>query len=398
VAGAEGFDQQNLAQMLQDLGSLLATPANEPINWTGAVQVAQRALNKSDTQPLTPADSARAESAMATAQLWLSEATTLPAHSAGVDVWTASDWVEGTIDEWRELVNPIAARAGETLGEILPRIAEIAGDDPEGDREKVSQSFAPFASMMKPLSAAMFGMQVGNGLASVASEVLCSSDIGVPLTQGHTPALVLPAIDKFGSQLDDAGADALIFIALREAAHQRLFAAAPWLASQFKTSIVEYSRTIGIDMDRLREIVQSVELGPGGDMQSMQEMLGSGLMNEMAPKKDTPALNRLETMLALIEGWVEQVVTQATSERLPSAPALSETVRRRRAAGGPAEKTFMTLMGLQLKAARLRQANQYWSLVFEKGGAAQRDSRWVHPDLLPNTEDLGDPNNYIQSQ
>ena len=151
-------------------------------------------------------------------------------------------------------------------------------------------------------------------------------------------------------------------------------------------------------MDRLREIVQSVELGPGGDMQSMQEMLGSGLMNEMAPKKDTPALNRLETMLALIEGWVEQVVTQATSERLPSAPALSETVRRRRAAGGPAEKTFMTLMGLQLKAARLRQANQYWSLVFEKGGAAQRDSRWVHPDLLPNTEDLGDPNNYIQSQ
>lgn len=384
--------------MLQDLGSLLATPANEPINWTGAAQVAQRALAKSAATPITAHDLARAESAMTTAQLWLSEATTLPAHSAGVDVWTASDWVEGTLDEWRELVNPIAARAGETLGEILPRIAEIAGDDPDGDREKVSQTFAPFASMMKPLSAAMFGMQVGNGLASVASEVLCSSDIGVPLTQGHTPALVLPAIDKFGSELSGAGADALIFISLREAAHQRLFAAAPWLRSQFQTSIVEYARTIGIDMDKLRDIVQSVEMSSPSDLGGMQEILGGGLMNEMAPKQETPALNRLETMLALIEGWVEQVVTQATQQRLPSAAALGETVRRRRAVGGPAEKTFMTLMGLQLKPARLRQANQYWSLVFEKSGAAERDSRWAHPDLLPNTEDLADPDSYIQSQ
>jgi putative hydrolase len=398
VAGAEGFNPQNLAQMLQDLGSLLATPANEPINWTGAVQVAQRALAKSESQPLTPADSARAETAVTTAELWLSEATTLPAHSAGVDVWTASDWVEGTIDEWRELVNPIAARAGETLTEVLPRIAELTGDEPDSDREKMSQTFAPLASMMKPLSAAMFGMQVGNGLASVASEVLCSSDIGVPLTQDHTPALVLPAIDKFGSQLGEAGADALIFISLREAAHQRLFAAAPWLASQFKTSIVEYSRTIGVDMNRLRDIVGSVEMSSPTDVQSMQEILGNGLMDEMKPKQDTPALNRLETMLALVEGWVEQVVSQATQGRLPSAAALSETVRRRRAAGGPAEKTFMTLMGLQLKAARLRQANEYWSLVFEKNGAEHRDTRWAHPDLLPNTQDLADPNNYIQSQ
>src|SRR3712207_7847253 len=43
----------------------------------------------------------------------------------------------------------------------------------------------------------------------------------------------------------------------------------------------------------------------------------------------------------------------ACSSTLPSAAALRETVRRRRASGGPAEQTFATLVGLQLRPRRL---------------------------------------------
>ena len=48
-------------------------------------------------------------------------------------------------------------------------------------------------------------------------------------------------------------------------------------------------------------------------------------------------LAALETLLALVEGWVDTVVAEAVGDRLPGAAALQETLRRRRATGGPAE-------------------------------------------------------------
>lgn len=392
---AAGFNPQNFAQILQDLGQLLASPSTDPINWPGAVQVAKRNLSQQPNVAASPAEREAAVNAGVTSDLWLADATDLPSHATNVEIWSPDDWVDATLDQWRDLVNPIAERVGRALTEILPRIAEISGDDPVNDQQQAASAFAPLAAMLQPLSSAMFGMQVGNGLAGLASEVLCSTEIGLPLTQGHTPALVLPNILKFGAELGDAGKDALVFVAMREAAHQRLFAATPWLTSQFQTSIVEYSRSIGVDADRLRDIVQNIDMNSS---ENMQEILGQGLVNEMAPKADSPALNRLETLLALIEGWSSQVVTTAAANRLPSAAALSETLRRRRAVGGPAERTFMTLMGLQLRPARLKQANLYWALMLERHGVSKRDEVWSHPDLLPSTEDLTDPDNYISSQ
>jgi putative hydrolase len=103
------------------------------------------------------------------------------------------------------------------------------------------------------------------------------------------------------------------------------------------------------------------------------------------------ALTRLETLLALVEGWVDVVVGDAVSDRLPGADALRETLRRRRASGGPAEQTFATLVGLELRPRRLRAAAALWRLVGDQHGLAARDGIWAHPDLVPTAEDLDEP-------
>ncbi len=110
------------------------------------------------------------------------------------------------------------------------------------------------------------------------------------------------------------------------------------------------------------------------------------------PKTDEQlaALERLETTLALIEGWVDVVTAEATS-RLPKADAVAETVRRRRATGGPAEQAFSTLVGLELRPRRLREAAAMWRTVTEAVGSAARDSLWQHPDLVPTSADIDDP-------
>jgi putative hydrolase len=81
---------------------------------------------------------------------------------------------------------------------------------------------------------------------------------------------------------------------------------------------------------------------------------------------------------------------------MPSAVQLAETVRRRRAAGGPAEQTFATLVGLQLRPRRLRDAANLWAAVRDARGIEGRDELWSHPDLLPSAADLDDPIGFAQ--
>jgi hypothetical protein len=106
------------------------------------------------------------------------------------------------------------------------------------------------------------------------------------------------------------------------------------------------------------------------------------------------ALEKLETALALVEGWVDELTAAATEKLLPSAGALRETVRRRRATGGPAEHAFSSLVGLELRPRRLREAATLWAALKKERGIEGRDAIWHHPDLLPTAEDLDDPLGY----
>jgi putative hydrolase len=76
---------------------------------------------------------------------------------------------------------------------------------------------------------------------------------------------------------------------------------------------------------------------------------------------------------------------------LPTAGAISEAVRRRRAAGGPAELTFGTLVGLELRPRRIREAAALWREVTSAVGVQKRDDLWNHPDLLPTSEEVDSP-------
>ncbi len=77
---------------------------------------------------------------------------------------------------------------------------------------------------------------------------------------------------------------------------------------------------------------------------------------------------------------------------------LAEAVRRRRATGGPAERTFATLVGLELRPRRLREAATLWRTLTEARGTQGRDAVWDHPDLLPTADDLDDPEGFVHGR
>jgi putative hydrolase len=203
------------------------------------------------------------------------------------------------------------------------------------------------------------------------------------------------AIESLAEGLEQPRSEIMTFLAAREAAHHRLFSHVPWLASQLLNAVEAFAKGMKIDMSGIEEFAAGFNPASLTDPSQMEQLLNQGIFEPKATPEQTAALERLETLLALIEGWVQTVVTEALGDRIPGASALGETLRRRRATGGPAEQTFATLVGLELRPRKMREAAVLWERLTQAVGADARDAVWQHPDLLPEARDLDEPAGFI---
>ncbi|MCW2596086.1 MAG: hydrolase [Jatrophihabitans sp.] len=366
------FGQMPLFAELQKLLSW----SGGPVNWDLAKQVAVSTFASSNSI-VSPADRVGISEAIRLADLWLDDATDLPSGVQTIESWTRLEWLERTIPVWSLLCEPIASRVVAAMSNAIPQEQlEAMGSD------------NPLAGIMQQVGGLMFGAQVGQGLGGLAQEVVSSTDVGIPLGPTGVAALVPENVAAFSQGLERPAEEVRLYLALREAAHQRLFSHVPWLRQRLLDTIDAYSRGITLDMSAIEQAMQGIDpMNPEG----MQEMLSGGLFAPQQTPEQEVALRRLETLLALVEGWVDAVVASAAGDRMPGADALREASRRRRASGGPAEQTFATLVGLELRPRRLRDAAALWWSVTEKHGVSGRDAIWSHPDLLPTADDLDDP-------
>jgi putative hydrolase len=387
--GAAGGAPQDLGAAFQRLGQLLSWQGG-PVNWDLARDVARQAVAAAGDRSVSGAERMEVADAMRLAELWLDAATALPAGATSASAWSRAEWVEATLPAWKAIVDPVAAKAVESMGAMLSGDSgpmSALGAAPE-QLQALLGATGPLQQMMTSIGGAMFGSQIGQALGSLATEVVGSTDVGLPLSPPGKAALLPQNVTAFGEGLGVPEDQVRLYLALREAAHHRLFAHVPWLRGHLVDAVSAYARGITIDTSRLEELVERID---PANPEAMQEALAGGLFEPEDTPEQKAALARLETALALVEGWVDEVVDTAATPHLPSAGALRETVRRRRASGGPAEATFASLVGLELRPRRLREAAALWNAVTAARGVDGRDAIWSHPDLLPTGDDLDAP-------
>ncbi|MDR2347147.1 MAG: zinc-dependent metalloprotease [Bifidobacteriaceae bacterium] len=386
-AAGLGSDPAAFRAMTTQVKRMMQAPREgQVVNWDLAHDAArQAALAKGRDPSVTSGERSDVVEAFKVADLWLDTATELDPPGEAARALSAADWIEATLPRWRAVTTPVAKSMTEAMNTVLRQQAE--------DHPGVEDMTRGAARMLGGMTSGLFGMQLGQALGLLSREVFGYTDTGLPLADKGAVALLPAAVARFAAATQLPLDEVRLFLAARESAHARLFAHVPWLADRLLGAVEAYASGIAIDLDRLERAIR--ELDPPTP-ETIRQALSSGVFAPALSDSQKAALTRLETALALVEGWVSVVTQRALARNLPDVASLSEMTRRRRATGGPAELAMSTLVGLELRPRRARQAGQLWQKVSEQLGPLGRDRLWSHPDLLPGPEDLDQPETFLE--
>lgn len=368
-------DPAMMAQAMQQMRGMFESGA-DGIPW----ELAERqAIQLSEAGGLSVTDGQRADldTALGLAELWLGEATTISGLARSPRVMTRAEWVRASMPVWRELSEPVATSIADALTRTLEEQA------PEEMRAMLQGA----GKLMRQVGGSLFATQLGQVVGRLSTEVISGGDVGIPVMPAGDAAILPQNFADFGSGLDIGEDQLAIAVAVRELAHARLFRHAKWLRLHVISQVTEFARGIDIDTDALEDLAGRFD---PQRPEELRQALESGALLPQHTEAQREALSRLENLLAVIEGWVDVVTADATA-RLPRADAIAETVRRRRAAGGPAEQALASLVGLELRPRRLREAAMMWRVVTDAVGVASRDALWDYPDFMPGASDIDDP-------
>ncbi|RNI21082.1 zinc-dependent metalloprotease [Flexivirga caeni] len=393
--GMQDIDPQMMQQLQSQLQAMMSTPVEGAVNLELATDVARKTVSAAGDASVSATAARNVEQVVQVANLWLDEVTDFAAVGPAKAL-SRAEWVEQTMPMWRQLVEPVAsgvnAAIERAMGEQLRRLdpgdaAQLglpAGVDP-------AALMGQMQPMMARMSAGMFGAQIGQAVGALAGDLVSGSEIGLPLTDG---VAMLPAnVSDFAEGLEIDGGEVNLYLAVREAARARLFAGVPWLGAALIAAVQSYAGDISIDTEGIERAISDAD---PSDPAAMQEALQGSLFSAEPSEAQQRALAHMETLLALVEGWVDVVTNEATGQHLPHTAQLSEAVRRRRASGGPAERVFASLVGLELRPRRLRDAAQVFTALSDAMGQQARDGAWKHPDFAPTADDLDDPQAYVR--
>ena len=276
---AQGFDPANLppefsdpARMKAALGQfqfLMNTTAG-PVNWRVVEDSAKQAAYVSGDPSPTATEAEAARQAMTIADLWLDAVTDFASGPVTRDVWSKVAWVEHTIPTWKRICEPVALNVSRALSGAL---SEQFGEGAESDvalPDGMAAMLGKTQEMMPRLSAMMFSAQLARALGALAGEAFGTFDTGIPLSDTSHAALLPHNVAQFADGLDAPFEEVRQFLAVREAAHRRLFASVPWLEGDLVRAVERYASQIAIDTEAIAQAARSVD---PSDPQSVESAL-----------------------------------------------------------------------------------------------------------------------------
>lgn len=364
---------------------------------------AKKFVKAQGSQPIGTKDLTVVNSAFEIAELWLNEATVFPATSASASARSVSrlDWVDETLKGWQATMEPLATGLSSAISSLLDEAMTQQSHDSDAG-ESMAAPMGAIAGLLRTFIGSLIATQLGQAIGGISATATGAHDVGLPLLDPARPLLIPENIEKWSQDLEIPKTEIYLFHALREAAIARLFESNPWLVSYIRSAIVEYGRGIHIDMEAIQRQAEDAmqnfdpsQINPETGENSFTIALNNGIFTPEETPMQREALSKLETALALVDGWADEVTTLAAGDRLPTLAQLREMYRRQRATNAPSHQLFKSLLGLEVTPKLAREASAFWQKVRESKDIAARDQIWS--GILPSAQELLDPTTFLTS-
>lgn len=348
-----------------------------PVNWDLARQIAVAlAAGEETVHDVSASDEAELSEGVRLAELWLQEEPGLPSppRVATVRALTPSRWAERATS-LREVVDPLAAKVAAAMAEQSQQLG------PESE----AGMLGPVLQQMAPV---FLGIQAGVALGSLATAVLGSYDLPLPLAEEGSIDIVVPAVDAVADSYGLDRRETRLWVSLHQSAHRFTFESLPGVSAHFFALFHNYVAALDIDLSGAFDRLQSLDItSPERLREAMEDQGFFGLVDSPATRS---ALERVQRFLALVEAFADRAVDSAAA-RLPTAGRISEAMARRRAEPAQGERMFANFVGLDVPPEHVRAAETFCHGVLTAAGWQALLRLWDDSEFLPTETELSEP-------
>jgi putative hydrolase len=398
LAGAKSF--------LESMGSAKTGSDQNLITVAALRDIAKEIISAKGDLPVGTADQDRLGQSLAIANTWLDPEILFPSSTAPTQsAWSKREWLDESLAGWQQLIEPLAVGMADALANVISSSSsslpiEFTGEVNQSPEQQDAMK-AMLARLLRGFMGTLIATHLGKGIGLLANSITGANDVAIPLLKTDSGSHLIPQnVNEWAQGLGIDLEQVSIYLALREAAAARLFANTTWLNSYLRDAIISYGKGITIDVDSITR--QAEEAMSSGEIdinnpESLNLALNAGLFTPQQTPAQELALTKLEMALALIEGWIDHVISEVASDRMPAFNALIENSRRRRATNSPMQQLFANLLGLEVSPRKMREASAFWGEVKKIRGADGRDKCWEDPAFLPMPDDLADVAAFLNS-
>jgi len=363
--------------MFGDLARMFAQQG--PVNWDVGRQTAMWLA--SDGQPeanVDPLERIRLEELVRVADLHVSQQTGLNTSIAGrilsVLPVTRGDWALHSLEAYRPFLERLATSLSASAG------GPADAPDPTG------QLLGDLGKLLGPV---LLGMQSGFMLGHLARRALGQYDLPLP----RRPAdqlLVVPAnIDALAEQWSLVPDDLRLWVCLQEVVHHAVLGR-PHVRARLEALIDEYVSRFEVDPAALEASLGDID---PTDMSGLQALLGNPetLLGAVRSPAQHDTLGRIETLTAVIEGYVDHVMDTTGHGLIGSYGQLTEALHRRRVEAGDGDRFAARLLGLELGRGQFERGGTFVRGVVERAGEEGLARLWHSERELPTPAELDAP-------
>jgi coenzyme F420 biosynthesis associated uncharacterized protein len=180
------------------------------------------------------------------------------------------------------------------------------------------------------------------------------------------------------------------WIALHECTHRLQFVGVPWMKDYFLGLVEELVATSQPEPGRLGRVVDEARAAAVEGRPLIGE---TGLLGLFASDDQRALLNRVQALMAFLEGHGHVVMDRIGSRVLVTQERMSNTLKQRRK--DPRTAALYRLTGLEMKMRQYELGEKFVLGVEQRAGWDALNLAWSGPDQLPTLEEIEAPERWL---